>query len=155
MAKRTLISTILLLALSILTGPVMAAKFYKWVDEEGVTHFSQRPPQNQARPGVEEMEVRAGKPADAPKAAQVGNAPGQQQADENAAKSEKPADAPAEIDPEAQAARCNDANDYLTRLKNSNRMFRVDDKGNTTRLGEEERQAEIDRVQQQITENCN
>ena len=43
--RRMIITSSLLLAIS---ATAMASQVYKWVDEQGVTHFSAQPPQGQA-----------------------------------------------------------------------------------------------------------
>lgn len=44
-ARTLLINCLLLIPLLISTG-AQAGKFYKWVDEEGVTHYTETPPEN-------------------------------------------------------------------------------------------------------------
>lgn len=46
-----------------LVAPVAAAEIYKWVDEDGVTHFSQKPP-DESVPGVSEPTIRDTRPSD-------------------------------------------------------------------------------------------
>lgn len=45
-----------LICLVLATAAVQAAPMYKWVDKNGVTHFSEYPPENQA--GAESVDVR-------------------------------------------------------------------------------------------------
>src|SRR5689334_10379600 len=46
--------TLLPLTLSLLSGVAMAATVYKWVDEQGITHYSDQP-----HPGGKEIDVQA------------------------------------------------------------------------------------------------
>ena len=56
------LSATLLLAFSLAAGPAAATEIYKWVDEDGVTHFSDTPPDdgNKAR----SLHLNASTPAD-------------------------------------------------------------------------------------------
>ena len=51
-------TTCLMLALALLASPAaMAAKVFQWTDEEGVMHFSDTPPQNDASSDISEFEL--------------------------------------------------------------------------------------------------
>lgn len=60
MPKTLFVCAITLLAM--LPDPSFAAKLYKWVDKDGVTHFSQTPPSQQEEPtaAVERVNIREG-----------------------------------------------------------------------------------------------
>jgi hypothetical protein len=61
--------TISLLCLTLATGPLAAAEILRWVDKDGVTHFSDRP-QDAAQSGVEKVQVQ-----EAPKPGSVAPTP--------------------------------------------------------------------------------
>ncbi|GAA5111782.1 DUF4124 domain-containing protein [Alloalcanivorax gelatiniphagus] len=52
-------------ALLALAAPALAAKYYKWVDENGVTHYDTRPPQGGS---AEEVRTRRSASSDQPEA---------------------------------------------------------------------------------------
>ncbi len=56
---------LLVAALVALTAPALGAKYYKWVDENGVTHYDTRPPQGAS---AEEVRTRQSASSDQPEA---------------------------------------------------------------------------------------
>jgi len=63
-----------ILCLCVVSGFLAGAEIYKWVDEEGVTHFTDRPPQDQQATGIEIPQSMPAEPA-AAKAAPSGETP--------------------------------------------------------------------------------
>ena len=63
-----------ILCLCVVSGFLAGAEIYKWVDEEGVTHFTDRPPEDQQATGID---IPQPLPADqaAAEAAAPGEAP--------------------------------------------------------------------------------
>lgn len=53
-----ILSLAALILLSTLSAPSYAAKLYKWVDKNGVTHFSQTPPEEGQTKSAEKVELR-------------------------------------------------------------------------------------------------
>ena len=51
---------VLILVLPLLAVATLAAPIYKWVDEKGVTHYSEKPPPKQK---VQEIQVQPAPPA--------------------------------------------------------------------------------------------
>jgi hypothetical protein len=56
--------TIAALLGALLTTPVMAAQYYKWIDENGVTHYSETPPPVTAK-NTSEVKVQTKSPSGA------------------------------------------------------------------------------------------
>ena len=134
------------LAASLLIGicPVsMAAQIYKWVDEQGVTHFDAQPPQGREAATVVTPSSSAGKPATLPRS----NAIGDQQAIDKTVKKQV-AEQQAQLKVFCEQARTN-----LAQLQNNPRL-REDVDGEMRRLTDEQRQERISESQRQIAENC-
>lgn len=136
----------LLLTAGLLVGlsPMcMAGQIYKWVDDQGVTHFSAQPPQGAEAATVIKTTPSAGKPA-APSSSPV---IGDQEAIDQEVKRQV-------ADQEVQLkAFCEQARTNLAQLRNNPRV-REDVDGEMRRLTEEQRKERITEAQSQIDENC-
>jgi hypothetical protein len=145
--RRMIITSSLLLAMS---ATAMASQVYKWVDAQGVTHFSAQPPQGQQATSVNTA-LPPPKPAEPaePKAAPTF---------ESIADPEQAAiDAKVKKEVAAKEAErkkyCADVRTNLAQLENNPRLrTKVD--GEVRRLTEEERQQRISDAKKSISENC-
>lgn len=134
------------LTASLLIGisPVcMAAQIYKWVDEQGVTHFDAHPPQGQSATTVVTPSPPAGKPVTPTRSGAIGD----QDAIDNKVKKEV-AEQQAQLKVFCEQARTN-----LAQLQNNPRL-REDVEGETRRLTDQQRQERITEVKKQIANNC-
>jgi hypothetical protein len=136
----------------VLTVPAHAAGIYKWVDEDGVTHYGQEPPPtaDATRVGVDsppeeelererrEMEARG----EALKADREARRETQQARRETAAEREQ------------REQRCADLRASLKKLTENRRLLVRDGDGGVRRLPEEERQERVAEQRRQIEENC-
>lgn len=145
--RRMMITSSLLLAIS---ASAMASQVYKWVDAQGVTHFSAQPPQ-----GQEATSVNTAAPPPKPAAAEEKKAaptfdsiadPEQAAIDEKV-KQEVAAE-------EAKRKQyCEDVRTNLAQLQNNPRL-RMEIDGEVRRLNEDERQSRISEAQKSISTNC-
>lgn len=131
--------TALLLAGALVTAPAMAAKVYKWVDENGVTNFGEHPPKNAnaqiIKPNTGHSEpVNYDTPATEQPAAPV-------QAEEPQASLKSP-------------DRCEIAQRNLKTLQNFGRVRVPNEDGSFHYLTEEEQQERLKETQQAIDESC-
>jgi hypothetical protein len=145
--RRMIITSSLLLAMS---TTAMASQVYKWVDAQGITHFSAQPPQGQEATSVNTATPPAKPTAEAEKPA----AP----TFESIADPEQAA-IDAKVKQEVAAKEmelkkyCQDVRTTLSQLENNPRVqMEVD--GEMRRLNEKERQARISEAQKSIAENC-
>jgi len=144
----------LLAALTLASAAVQAQEeIYKWVDEEGVTHYSARPPE-----GVEYQRVSTTSNQVSTVAPQTvrdtenlgdegdtrvrGNLPDLPQIEVQ------------EPDPELVAERCDQARDNMMWLTARTGMLTRDEDGTERRMDEEERQALIEQTQAFLDEWC-
>ncbi|KAF1070104.1 MAG: hypothetical protein GAK45_00902 [Pseudomonas citronellolis] len=148
--RRTIVLGSLLLALC---SPVMAAKVYKWVDAQGITHFGEQPPT-----GIDATSVNtnsAQPPASGfplpPKAvpAPLPSADDKQKAVDDKVRQQV---AQQEAD---RAKYCDSLRNNLAQLKNNPRVRIADDNGELRRIPEEERQGRITQTEQDLQKNCN
>ena len=145
--RRMMITSSLLLAMS---ATAMASQVYKWVDAQGVTHFSAQPPQ-----GQDATSVNIAAPPPKPAVAEEKKAAPtfESIADpEQAAIDEKVKQDIAAKEVERKKY-CADVRTNLAQLQNNPRV-RVDVDGEVRRLSEEERQSRISEAQKAIAENC-
>lgn len=146
--RRMIITSSLLLAIS---ATAMAGQVYKWVDAQGVTHFSAQPPQ-----GQEATTINTALPAPKPAPAEATEtAP----TFESIANPEQAAiDAKVKQDVATKEAErkkyCEEVRTNLAQLQNNPRL-RMEVEGEVRRLSEDERQARIAETQKSITDNCN
>lgn len=128
------------------------AAMYKWVDEEGNTHYTQQPPPE----GVEGTTVKPPPKVDTEQAVKE-----LQQTREKLQKIEeehtKQQDETAKQQNQAALKKenCRKAQARLSSLQNARRLRAVDEEGNVTRTTEEEHQARIAEVQEKVKKNCN
>jgi hypothetical protein len=134
-----------------LATPAMA-KLYKWVDENGVTQYTQTPP-----PKGDFSQVKPPpKPAVDPQQAQSEmekRLEAFQQRRDDAAKSKTEADKQAAEQSE-KAVKCEKARKNLAFLESHPRIRTTDKGGNATLLPEEKRQEKIKQANDAIKEYC-
>ncbi|WP_434558649.1 DUF4124 domain-containing protein [Pseudomonas sp. Z5-35] len=136
----------MLLMASLLVGlssMSMAGQIYKWVDNQGVTHFGAQPPE-----GVQATTVgKSSPPAPKPPAPASGGVIGDQKAIDQQVKQQVE-------EQEAQLkAFCEQARTNLAQLQNNPRV-REDVEGEMRRLTDEERRQRIDETRTQVEEHC-
>lgn len=135
------------------TGITAAGQIYKWTDEEGNVHFTDKPVDGEA----ERVAIRSKRTDSAAVQAQV-NA----RAEAAAKKAEEQAAAapqgPTEEELAAQAAdrakKCASYRERLQRFVQSRRIYREDENGERVYLSEEEMQEARERVENQVQEYC-
>jgi hypothetical protein len=145
--RRMMITSSLLLAMS---ATAMASQVYKWVDAQGVTHFSAQPPQ-----GQDADSINTATPPPKPAVAEEKKAAPtfESIADpEQAAIDEKVKQDVAAKEVERKKY-CADVRTNLAQLQNNPRL-RMEVDGELRRLSEEERQSRISAAQKSIAENC-
>ncbi|QFT53499.1 DUF4124 domain-containing protein [Microbulbifer sp. THAF38] len=157
------------IALAILfSGLALAAQangIYKWVDEDGVVHFGEQPPnssevevikkpkserykqweaEQQAALAAEKAKQEAAKPTPEKKSTAKQEPQGSSKVDEQVARAQA----------EARAQRCESSQKNLKALTTHARVREIDEQGNQRMLGEDERQERISKEKQSIRDNC-
>lgn len=139
------------LALS-LTAPVLADEVYKWVDEEGVTHYGERAPADKDYSLIKTYgEVPSG--AKEAKQRLEQQRAEKEMADEKGqdyAKQKKIADEQARV----RTENCKGAKNNLKTIQENARVRILGEDGEFRYLSEEERQQQIDTAKEMIAENC-
>lgn len=131
----------------------VAAQVYKWVDEKGVTHYSESPPE-QAKDRAKKIDTKSasGPAGGSPKTAKSASdlelefRQRQTQRDQQARKDAQ--------QNERQQANCADARRQLATLNEQIALFRRNERGERVYLEDSERQAEAARVKNYIDRNC-
>jgi hypothetical protein len=126
------------------------AQVYKWVDEKGVTHYGEAPPQGRQS---SEVPNKLGTPG-----------PGGSPSDEDLQAKDREfrqrkiqADAAQEKQQNEAARRrdlCIQQRDLLARLKESGRTYKLNEKGERVYLDDAERDASIVRQEKLVAEQC-
>ena len=135
-------------ALSLVCTSAMATQLYRWVDENGVTQFSQQPP---AEDQYQRLQVKP-----APELGTGSLAPAPDASAEEQTEATEPAAAP-QPTPEQQAKlaeQCDALRANLTTMQNNPRLRRTLEDGTVERIGEDERQAMIAKAQADLQEYC-
>ena len=149
--RQQIFHTILGLCLSFFVAGNCYAAMYKWVDEDGNTHYSEKPPAG-------DVEVKTIKPPPkvntdaAVKAVEARKeAEAKQEEAESKAAEEKALD---EKDKALMKANCETAKKNLASISDNPRVFTRDEQGNRVRMDEQQRQAKIEAAKKDIAEFC-
>ena len=149
-----------LMALSVfvfaLNSSSASAEVYKWTDENGVTHYSQTPPPDGQEAEIQDLpESHEGvNPNPGTEASQIGSEGEelstadlrrQELADSRKARAEEQA---------ATEALCLDTEQLLAQLEPSRRVFYTNEDGETVRMDDEKRVAEVQRLKDIQSDHC-
>ena len=142
---------IALSALFIVT-PLNAGQVYKWVDEDGVTQYGERPPSNK---DYSTVKTYGNSPSGAKAANERLDTQRKDQADSkkkavNYEKEKKIRDENAKV----LAENCNSAKANLKTIEDNARIRIVGEDGEFRYLSEEEKQAQMNTAKEVIKENC-
>jgi hypothetical protein len=128
------------------------ARMYKWTDAEGNVQYTQTPP-----PGFDAERIAPAAPPPTPRPAPAPATPAEEPQGDEPGEGAVPQEArtpdPAEVAAQ-RAERCAKARDALTKLQATGRVRVTQADGTTVVMPEEERQANIDKAQQQIEKHC-
>ena len=148
--KRILHNILGLCLLFFVAGNVYAA-MYKWVDEEGNTHYSEKPPAG-------DVEVKTIKPppkVDTDAAVNAVEERKEAEAEQKESESKSAEEqAKKQQDADLMKANCETARKNLESITDNPRVFTRDEQGNRVRMGEDQRQASIDAAKKDIAEFC-
>lgn len=153
--KLSLIVASGILSVSIVPTDASAEKFYKWVDEDGTTHYGTRPPADKQTEKVKVSNTQSSSSnLDQDRLDQSRDKMLQDKIDkQNSAE----ADAVKKEEDEYKkqiAENCKVYKSNLNTLQNSPRIKQTDKDGNVTYLGDEARKQEIEDTKKFIQENC-
>lgn len=149
--KKTL--TCLALAGLVLSAPAMAAKYYKWTDARGVTHYSETPPPPEAVSSGE-VRVQTNLPSDSESAVErLEKQRAETLKNMNAPAAGAPAATP-KVDKSQYAERCKQLRANLQTMQNSGRVKEQDEKGETRVLTDDEKKQRMDDAERQIKAFC-
>jgi hypothetical protein len=141
------------LAVVILISSPAAAQVYKWVDEHGVTHYGERPPQGQKASPV------TATPSTGPGSSQAKPQNSQDWQDKDIEFQKRRIQREQQDERDAQVAkaqqkRCMMARDDLRQMESSERLYDLNEKGERVYLDDAAKKAEIERARQFIARNC-
>lgn len=124
---------------------------YKWVDEQGRTHYGEHPPQGGK---AQEVQQRLANPGPAPgKAAEPDwkakdlEFRGRRIEAEQAEAKQKQQEA-------AQLHACNQARDQLAQMRMARGVYRLNEQGERVYQSDEERRSSMARLEAQIAQRC-
>lgn len=141
-----------LLALALGTSAAHAAKFYKWTDEKGVTHYTVDPPPAGAKSSQVRIKTSSVTDAEPPAPAAPGTAAkAAPAAGKEKGKDEKAAAGKA---PEQYAERCKALRANLQSLEEHARVQERSASGESRILTEEEKNARLDTTRREIKAFC-
>ncbi len=135
----------LLLAVAPALGQV-----YRWIDESGVTHYGERPPQGAK---AQEVQDRLANPASTVKVPAESWQDKDRELRQRRIQSEQAEERKAQADSRRRQF-CNEQRDLLARLKQSGRTYRLDSKGERVYLEDNEREAAIARQEKIVAQQC-
>jgi hypothetical protein len=140
---------------ALLCGDASSAGVYRWVDEQGRTHFGDRPPPTGDAQEMQLPRSPASSTGDASFTEDRARARRKllEYFDDKRAE-EKAAAERAERERAARAAGCRDARQALQRYSSAGRIFRPTADGGRAYLSAEDRDALIERLEAQIAQLC-
>ena len=149
--QRLLVLTVLLGTLFAATS-LQAAKFYKWVDDKGTTHYGTNPPDMDT---AVEVSVKSGASSDQQKAIEnlESKRAAAKEAKAQASKSDPQADFEAR-NKEIMKKNCEIQKQNLGQLQANRRVKETNENGEVRYLEESEIEARIQEVQNYLKENC-
>ncbi len=137
------------LLLAVFCMPVNA-EIYKWVDEHGETHYSQKKPGD----GVEVSTVKPPPRVDTEAALQEKQRKLREEQERNKVKLKKSeAERKAREETALKKSNCDKAKARVTSMQRP-RVNMVDAQGNRTRISEEQRQKQLAEAQKAVKEHC-
>ena len=123
---------------------------YKWVDEKGVTHFSETPPPDGAK-GAAKIEVRPASPDKAP----VDNwKQREMESKQRRAVEGNQKEAARKQEEQQRARKCRQAQRDVDMLTNSQRIFHLNDKGERVYMEESQRAADLAEAKREVARSC-
>lgn len=144
----------LALALMLVTaGSVHAGQIYKWTDEDGNVHFTDKPVGEDA----ERVPIRSQRTDPARVEATVRarqEAAAKREEEENTAQAAGPTAEELQAQAEERAKKCQTYRNRLQRFVQSRRIYREDENGERVYLSEEEMQEARQKVEEQVQEYC-
>lgn len=141
--------TLVALTFGLLSSLAVAEQMYRWVDDQGVPQFGQQPPEGKS---YQRMDITAAPP---PGGALREPAPLPSR-DENT-EEEQQSEMQAKANEAAEAKRqeqCGQLQQNLRTLETNPRLSRTNDAGEVERIGEDERQALIEKAKADLESYC-
>lgn len=136
------------------TAPVLASDIYKWTDAEGNVHYGDTPVDVQA----ERLAIASKRtdPASVQAMVQARSEARAAEAEAQAAAAEAgPSDEELQAEAAERAQKCSILRERLQKFINSRRLYREDEAGERTYLDDTQILAARERVEKQISDNCN
>ncbi len=128
----------------------MLGQVYKWVDEKGVTHYGERPPQGSK---ASEVPNRLASPDPG-----ASNRSEDWQQKDREFRQRKIESETVETQQQQEIARrqeqCNQQRDLLARLKQNQRIYTLGEKGDRVYMNDDDRDAAIARQEKLVSERC-
>ncbi|MDP2228098.1 MAG: DUF4124 domain-containing protein [Moraxellaceae bacterium] len=139
----------------LMTGPAFAAKYFKWTDAKGVTHYSETPPPPETADArdISTVKVQTKLPSDSERATEQLEKQRAEAAKATQKASGTPAPAPA-VDKSQYAERCKKLQDNLKAMEEHAQVREQDEKGEYRVLTDEEKTARMDATKREIKGFC-
>ena len=125
-------------------------QIYRWVDEKGVTHYGEKPPQGAKAREVED--TLANPPGATPPPAEDWQEKERQFRQRQIAAGQ--AQEKKEQDAQRRRAACNEQRDLLARLRNATRLYRLNEQGERVYQDDSDREKAIARQEQLVARYC-
>jgi len=138
----------MLLSLALIPLAAMAQQMYKWVDEKGVTHFSESPPPDGKATKVEV------KPTGTERARVDNWKERELESRQRRTQKEIVEEETRRKEEGARVQRCSRAREGLDTVKNSRRVYSLDEKGERVYMEDKDRPAAIEKWSQEVQRYC-
>lgn len=139
--------TLIALTFGLLSSLATAEQMYRWVDDQGVPQFGQQPPEGRS---YQRVDIKSSPPPGG-----ALRAPEPLPARDSDAEEEQPRSAiQAKANEAKRLQQCNQLQTNLRTLETNPRLSRTNDAGEMERIGEEERQALMDKAKKDLESYC-
>jgi hypothetical protein len=130
--------------------PAAAQKMYKWVDEKGVTHFSENPPPDGVK-GGQQIEV---KPIQPDRPAVDNWRQKEAEAKERRAKQGVADEQARRQEASQRAGKCRQAQRTVDTMTNYSRVYKLNEKGERVWMEENEKSSELAEAKRDVARYC-
>jgi thiol:disulfide interchange protein len=149
---KSMIHLVVALSALFILAPVQAGAIYKWVDQEGITHYDEQPPVNVKYTTVKTYGSH-------PSGAKAATEQAETQRENQSEAGKKGVDYEhnkkiSEENAKVAAENCKNAQDNLKTMEENARVRILDEKGEYRYLTEEEKQSQMKQAQDVIEKNC-
>ncbi len=143
----------------LITAPAVFSEIYRWVDENGIVHYSEVPPSSNQQAEIRDLPATPEEIGEIPPAGIDFDGDGTGGAEAAAAaelKRQQLAESREQLQDEQEALTmaCNRARSRLQQIEPNRRVYFTNEEGETERMNDDQRVAEVAQLHEFLDRNC-